>query len=108
MYYSEEYNKHLNENGILLEEIKYNALKGHVNLFVNLFDTEYGAYIICWDINRQNFFKNKKWCAKSKWEYQTKILKDVYYAKISTANYIYKYADGEFTKLTYQQFLNRE
>lgn len=97
-----------NSDGLMLEHIKYQSLSGHNSLFVNVFDTDKGCYIVLWDIKHVNSKEvHSMWCAKSSYDYNTKVEKYYYKLRIQDTRFIYEFKDNKYTKLTFEQFVEQ-
>jgi len=96
-----------NANGMFMEQHKMNNLVKHKSLYVNVFDTDKGVFIVAWSVH--NICKQtveQRMCAKSSWEYNTKVLKNVYLLKIEDTEYIYYVKDGFYNKITFNELTN--
>jgi len=94
---------------MILEDSKYQALVGHKNYYVNVYDTEYGIFICLWNCNNLTNVVHQHLCAKSTtWDYNTKVNKPVHYVKISNADKCFELKDGVYTKVTAEYIINKK
>ena len=97
-----------NSAGLMMEHTKYQSLSGHKSLFVNIFDTDKGVFIVCWDVKQINSLnKYTMMCAKSGWDYNNKVPKEFYKLNMMDTNYIFNWDEDTnvYTKITYDQFV---
>lgn len=105
-----KFQTYLND-GLILEEKKYEALKNLNSYYINVFNFfGVGTYIVVWDINvNKTNFKFKKMLCKQQTDFNKKnqIEKSVTMLKIKDSIQIIEYKNEEYLQVNYNEFFNK-